>query len=285
MQTTPNPSDSSTNSLTLSTCQAPNMDFLSRDLADYLSRHLGFPVRLRIDIPWTERDRLLDAGEIDLCWICGLPYVRKAARAPGKIAPLVAPVMTGSRYQDRPIYFSDVVVRADSPFQTLADLRGAAWAYNEPGSQSGFGVVVYSLAARGLTLAFFGRVVESGAHQNSIQMILRREVDASAIDTTVLEQELGDHPEIGPQIRVIDTFGPSPIPPWVVSERVDPATREKLREELARMHTRAEGQAILKKAGIARFAAVDDADYDPIREMARIGFGETFARNQSYAGG
>lgn len=267
--------------LTLSTCQAPNMDFLSRDLADDLARSLDIPVRLMIDIPWTERDRLLDAGQIDLCWICGLPYVRKMERAPGVIAPLVAPVMTGSRYQERPIYFSDVVVHRDSPYRTFMDLRGMTWAYNEPGSQSGYGVVRYALAVRGETFGFFGRVVESGAHQNSLQMILRREVDASAIDTTVLEQELGDDPAIAPQIRVIDTLGPSPIPPWVVSERVPPEMRERLRDLFTHMHLRPDGRAILARARIARFTAVDDADYDPIREMARIGFGEFFSRNRS----
>lgn len=262
------------NSLTLSTCQAPNMDFLSRDLAEYLSDHLGLPVHLLIELPWTERDRLLDEGKIDLCWICGLPYVRKADRAPGRITPLVAPVMAGSRYQDRPIYFSDVVVHRDSPFETLADLRGAAWAYNEPGSQSGYGVVRYALAVRGETLGYFGRVIESGAHQTSLQMILRGEVDASAIDTTVLEQELSDDPKIGARIRVIDTFGPSPIPPWVVTEHMPPQMRQALLEVLTRMDSHPDGKTILKKARIARFTTASDRDYDPIREMARIAFAD-----------
>ena len=251
------------------------MDFLSRDLADYLSDRLHIPVHLLIELPWTERDRLLDEGKIDLCWICGLPYVRKADRLPGFIIPIVAPVMSASRYQDRPIYFSDVVVRRDSPFQTLADLRGASWAYNEPGSQSGYGVVCYALALQGETLKYFGRVIESGAHQASLQMILRREVDASAIDSTVLEQELNDDSDIEGRIRVIDTFGPSPIPPWVVSERVSPQMRGVLKEILTGMNSRPDGLAILKKARIARFAAVSDWDYDPIREMARIGFGSS----------
>ncbi|HVN55238.1 MAG TPA: PhnD/SsuA/transferrin family substrate-binding protein [Anaerolineaceae bacterium] len=262
------------NSLTLSTVQAPNMDFFCRDLADYLSDHLHIPVHFLIDLPWTERDHLLDEGKIDLCWICGLPYVRKADRSPGAITPIVAPVMVASRYQDRPIYFSDVVVHRDSPFQTLDDLQGAAWAYNEPGSQSGYGVVRYALAVRGETLGFFGRVIESGAHQTSLQMILRREVDASAIDSTVLEQELNDDPDIGSRIRVIDTFGPSPIPPWVVTERASLQMRQSLQEILTGMDSRPAGRAILEKACIARFARVDDRDYDPIREMARIGLGK-----------
>ena len=256
--------------LTLTTCQAPNMDFLCRDLADYLSARLDTPVRAVLDVPWQERQRLFDAGEIDLGWICGLPYVVRADANPGRFFPVVAPVMLGGRYASRPVYFSDVVVRADSHFLGLDDLRGAAWAYNEPGSHSGYGVVRWALAQRGETLAFFGRVVESGAHQASLQMILRGEIDASAIDSTVLEQEIKDDPSIAGRIRVIDTFGPSPIPPWVSSMRTPFDLRNKLRKVLTGMAALSTGRELLARAGISRFASVEDADYDPVREMRRI---------------
>ncbi|MEJ2750807.1 MAG: PhnD/SsuA/transferrin family substrate-binding protein [Anaerolineae bacterium] len=124
--------------LIFSSCQAPNADFLIRDLADYVGRRLHIPTQFVNDIPWPERERRLDAGEIDICWICGLPYVLKADRPEAVIELLAAPVMAGARYQDRPVYFSDVVVHRDSPFRRFADLRGASWAYNEPGSQSGY---------------------------------------------------------------------------------------------------------------------------------------------------
>jgi phosphonate transport system substrate-binding protein len=250
------------------------MDFLCRDLAGYLSARLSMPVTAALDIPWQERDRRLDAGEIDLCWICGLPYVRKVARNPGRIAPLAAPVMAGSRYLDRPIYFSDVVVRRDSPFHSLEDLKGAAWAYNEPGSQSGYGVVCYTLAVQGKSLAYFGRVVASGAHQVSLQMILRGEIDSSAIDSTVLEMEIANDPTIASQIRVIDTFGPSPIPPWVASNATPAEIRQAMAEVLTHMEADPDGRAILARARQRRFVAVNDRDYDPIREMARIAFHE-----------
>lgn len=258
--------------LLISSCMAPNMDSLCDELAGYLTKHLSIPVVSKTEVPWQERERLWDAGNIHLCWICGLPYVWKADACPGKMEPLVAPVMAGSRYQNRPIYFSDVVVRQDSPYQGLTDLQGAAWAYNEPGSHSGYGVVRYTLALRGETMAFFGRVIESGAHQASLAMILNGEVDGSAIDSTVLELEIAHHPEIGGQIRIIDTFGPSPIPPWVVSMDLPLETRQSIRQLLTQTDTDPEGRAILEKFRIARFDAVRDSDYEPIRAMARIAF-------------
>lgn len=260
------------NSLRLSTCMAPNMDFICRDMAKYLSRRLDIPVESRLDMPWQERERLLDEGEIDLCWLCGLPYVWKAERTSGRIEALAAPVMAGSRYQNRPIYFSDVVVRHDSPFETLEDLRGGSWAINEPGSHSGYNVVRYALAARGESGGnFFGRVIASGAHQNSLGLIRSGEVDGSAIDSTVLEVEIDHDPELSSQLRIIDTFGPSPIPPWVVGEQVPTEMRSRLRDLLCQMDQDAEGRSLLAKGRMARFMAVKDQDYNPIREMERIG--------------
>lgn len=259
--------------LTLTSCMAPNMDFLCRALGDYLASRLPLLVQVRLDLPWQERQRLFEAGQIQLCWICGLPYVRLKDRAPERYHLIAAPVMAGSRYRGEPVYYSDVVVRSESPFRSLDDLQGASWAYNEPGSHSGYGVVRYALARQGRSLDFFGRVVESGAHQVSLQMILKGEVDASTIDSTVLELELAQNPALAARLRVIATFGPSPIPPWVASAELDRELQLHLRETLTAMGTVAEGREILKQAGLARFAPVEDRDYDPIRQMARIAFG------------
>ncbi len=256
--------------LWITTCMAPNMDFICRDLAEFLAARLAMPVEARIDIPWQERERLLDEGQIQLGWICGLPYVRKADLPSPTIAVLAAPVMRGERYQNRPNYFSDVVVRRDSAFQSLADLRGAAWAYNEPASHSGYNVVRYALAARGETAGFFGRVIELGAHQNSLRMILNGEVDSSAIDSTVLERETRKDPAIQQHIRVIETLGPSPIPPWVVSKTVPEEQRAKLQDAFRAVEHDPDGRDLLERGGMLRFTSVTDTDYDLIREMARM---------------
>src|SRR5262249_34706846 len=110
----------------------------------------------------------------------------------------------------RPIYFSDVIVHADSPFFTFEDLRGTRWAYNEPHSHSGYQVVRYFLATRGLDGTFFADVTASGAHEKSVKRILRGEVDASAIDSTVLEMLFARDATLASRLRNIETLGPSP---------------------------------------------------------------------------
>jgi phosphonate transport system substrate-binding protein len=177
--------------------------------------------------------------------------------------------MEAARYGGRPVYFSDVVVHRESQFQTFADLRGASWAINEPSSHSGYNVVRYHLATLGEFSGYFGRVIESGAHQASLKMILDGGIDGSAIDSTVLELELKRDPAIRSQIRIIESLGPSPMPPWVVLRSLSPDLREDLRDLMLRMHRDPRGRTVLTEGLVARFESIEDGDYDAIRRMAR----------------
>src|SRR5262249_44567968 len=142
------------------------------------------------DVSWQEREESLDRGQIDVCWICGLPYVRKINVESPNIELLAAPLMRHPRYGNKPVYYSDVVVHAGSHYASFHDLRGSTWAFNEAGSHSGYNLVRYHLAVKGRASGYFARVVESGSHQDSLQMILEGAIDATAIDSTVLEMAI-----------------------------------------------------------------------------------------------
>ena len=256
--------------LRITSLQAENADFVVAAITEYIAARLGISAKFIVDMPWQKRESLLDTGKIQVAWICGWPYVRKVDRPEPGIELLAAPVMRDARYKDRPVYFSDVVVRRDSGFSTFADLRGASWAYNEPGSHSGYNVVRYHLATLAEVSGYFGQVVESGAPEVSLQMILDGCIDASAIDRTVLEPELRRDPSIRSRLRIIAILGPSPIPPWVMLRSLSPDRQRSLRELLLAMHRDLEGQAILAQGHMTRFAHVEDSDYDAIRDMARV---------------
>jgi phosphonate transport system substrate-binding protein len=254
--------------LTITSIQAPNQDWIAADLAKYLSLKLGIHCEFIADSPWQEREHMLDAGQIDMGWICGLPYVQKIDQADVPIELLATPVMRGARYQGRPIYFSDVIVRSESSFRSFGDLRGGLWAYNEPNSHSGYNLTRYMLVQMGEFNGFFGSVIEAGSHQAALQMLLDGKIEGTSIDSTVLEIELRNRPEISKNIRTIATWGPSPIPPWVIHKKVPANLRARIRRTLLEMESDLEGKAVLADLGMKQFVRVSDADYDPIREMA-----------------
>ena len=155
--------------LRFATFLAPNMVPVYRFLAERIGDRLGRPVELMVGASFDQFGR----GEADFGVICGLPYVWLADRQPPPVEPLAAPVLAGARYGSRPVYYSDVIVRHDSPITCLEELRGCSWAYNEPASHSGHTVTLYSLVRMGAEPGFFGRVVEAGFHQRAIRLVHR----------------------------------------------------------------------------------------------------------------
>jgi phosphonate transport system substrate-binding protein len=93
---------------------------------------------------------------------------------------------------------------------------------------------------------------------------------AAAIDSTVLEAELARAPSLRRAFRRIDTLGPSPAPPWVVSTRLAPDLRNRIGLVLQSMGGDAQGAAILSGWGISELRRVDASHYDPMREMMRV---------------
>lgn len=248
---------------------AENSESLCHAMARFIENRIRIPTEYVTGIPWQERERLFDAGKIQILWLCGFPYVEKSDAAEHGLELLAVPIPRGERYQARPVYFSDVIVRRDRPFRSFFELRGASWAYNEPRSHAGFNVVRAYLAEFGQFDDFFGSVVETGAHSASVEMVLAGQVDCTAIDSTVLEWLTAERKGLAKKIRVIHTMGPSPIPPWIISHQVPAMLRKDIRGLLLDLHNEPFGRVMLERAQLDRFVVAEDSDYDPIRTMAR----------------
>jgi phosphonate transport system substrate-binding protein len=245
-------------------------------LADWLARQLGRQVEFVSGFSYGTIDEMIDDGAVDVAFICGYPYVLKHDQPHPVIDVLAAPVVKAPRYGNRPVYFSDLIVRKDSGVRRFEDLKGATLVYNEERSNSGYNMPRSFLIERGLTKGFFGKVIRSGSHEESIRMVARGEADASFVDSMVLDYDREKHLGFADQVRVVMSLGPEAIPPVVVSTKMDPELRRRMGSALAHMHEDAEGRRILDEALLSRFEPVDDAHYDGIRRRhalaQRVGF-------------
>jgi phosphonate transport system substrate-binding protein len=193
-----------------------------------------------------EFEELLD-GRLDAAFLCGLPYVRLG----DDVEALAAPVPTGERYGGRPVYFSDVIVRADDPARSLVDLRGRRFAFNEEGSHSGYNAVTAEM-----DFAEFGVALEVGSHDAAIAAVRAGEADGAAIDSHLLDV-------VGKGgFRVVQSLGPWPEKPLAAGPSVSAERRAEIRSIVAGLPAQPEYR-------VERWAATDDAAYDPIRTMSR----------------
>lgn len=253
----------SAQSLRLATFLAPNMFPVYERIAGYIGQRLGYETTLVAGTSF----EAFGQGTIDAGFICGLPYVYLTQGSEPPVEPLAAPVLQGDRYQQRPIYFSDVIVRRENPCRSFLELRGCSWAYNDRDSHSGYNITRYTLVCLGETGGFFGRVVEAGFHQQAIRMVARGQVDAAAIDSQVLAIELRDHPELAEQVRIIATLGPATIQPVVAARRLPRALKDQLRAVLCAIENDPRMRDALDYGFIQRFVPIGDTAYDDIRAM------------------
>jgi phosphonate transport system substrate-binding protein len=243
---------------------APNLFGFYEFVAEYVGRRMRCLTELVVGSSYEE------LASADVAFVCGLPYVESTLEGASPVEPIAAPVLVGNRYRDRPVYFSDVIVHRDSPLRSFADLRGRSWAYNEPHSQSGYGITRYFLARCGETSGYFGKVVEAGWHEEAVRLVRAGEIDASAIDSHVLAVMLRDDPALEGELRVIHALGPSTIQPVVAARRLPGWLKTELRRLLVMLADDPAAREALRHAFVERFAAVHDSDYDDIRVMRNL---------------
>src|ERR1051325_7978323 len=171
-----------------------------------------------------------------------------ARRRAVELLPL--PVPSDPRSEGRPVYFADVVVRADSPARTFAELAGARWSFNDRNSKSGWFSMLERIAPRA-PAEFFGELVASGSHLRSLELVAEGVADAAAIDSNALR---ANAPE---SLRVLESWGPFPIQPAVI--RAGHPARERVAGALLTIHER--HGAALATHGVSRFVAGDERVY------------------------
>ena len=243
---------------------------------DYLAKTLDTECTLVSGFSYSAISAMLDAGAVDMGFICGLPYVLKRDTASPTVVLLAAPVMKAARYNDVSKYYAYVIVHKNSRCASFADLEGCTYAYNDKESNSGYNLPRARLIELGATHGFFAKLVRSGSHEESIRMVATGKADASSVDSLVFDYDLAKHSAYAREVKIIETLGPAGIPPVVASTKLPVIVRKRVRSALIGMKDDPMGRRILDDALIARFEAVDDSNYDDIRRMKKMAEGAGF---------
>lgn len=239
-----------------------------QEIIDYLKRQSNYEFEFVTGFSYETVNAMFAEGDVDFGFVCGLPYtlLHDSEEIP-PVKLIAAPIMKDPRYQERPIYYSEVIVHKDSAYKKFSDLKGSRYVYNEKISNSGYNLPRHYLLEINQTQGYFGKILRSGSHEESIRMVATGKADASSVDSLVLDYDKSFFPQYASQVRVIRSLGPSGIPPVVASSKVSEEIFKKIQNILIGMHLNLEGQAILEKTLIQRFGLVSDENYDSIRMM------------------
>ncbi len=236
-------------------------------IIDHVRRALGcerfsLQVEERISGPERGSPDPFSGGEADVGFMCSPSYLWLRELDPPPVELLgVAPVFEDARASGRPVYFCDVVVRNDAAIRAFSELEGGSWAYNDACSLSGYYSLLNKLAESGADENFFDNIFCSGSHLNSIEAIVRGEADAAAIDSNVLRIRLREAPALRERLRVIESWGPYPLQPVVVSSALHPKQKQRLRDAFLSTEQNQRTRRTLKQFGLSRFVTVGQEDY------------------------
>jgi ABC-type phosphate/phosphonate transport system substrate-binding protein len=130
-------------------------------------------------------------------------------------------------------YRSGILVRADDPAFSVADLKGRRCVINDYDSNSGMNLLRAAVAPFAGGERFFASVTTSGAHVQSAQMLVEGGADIAAIDCVTLAHLSGADPDLTGRMRVLAWSPPSPCLPYVTARSTDDATLSELRRAMA----------------------------------------------------
>jgi phosphonate transport system substrate-binding protein len=141
----------------------------------YLSKELGTKVTLRIAQDYASVIEGQKAGQIHI-GMHGPASFARALMTGAKIEAFAQDVnLDGTKG-----YYSVLYVKKDSPFQKIEDLKGKNLGLVDPNSASGYNVPMFSMHKLGIDAEkFFGKVVNTGSHENAVIAVQQGTVDAA----------------------------------------------------------------------------------------------------------
>jgi phosphonate transport system substrate-binding protein len=230
-------------------------------LLNYMSNKLERPIQLVQRRTYAEVNELIKSGDVDLAFVCTSAYV--VGERDFGMQLLAAPQVAGGT-----VYHSLLIVPADSPAQTMADLRDKVFAFTDPISNTGRNYPISLVKQLDETPeSFFARTFYTYSHDDAIRAVANRVADGAAVDSLVYAFAIEREPELAAKTRVIHQSPPFGIPPVVVNPNIRPQLVNELQTILLQMADNVNGRFALQQAGIDQFVLVDDSIYDTAREL------------------
>lgn len=235
--------------------------------SEYIGQKLGVPDSIVIATLYSNMSRMLKNDEVDIAYVCGAPYVLDHDSFGEELLAVPVPAFSSGK----PTYKSYVIVRKDSPYQSLKDLQGKRYAFSDPLSNSGKLVPTYLLAQKGYKIEdYFHSYIYTYSHSNSIEAVATGLVDGASVDGYIWKLHQRIDPTFSSKTKVIHQSQDFPFTPFVFRKSINFEIKEKIRSIFLEMHKDPEGKKILDKLFIERFVSLEDKDYNPIRDMFKF---------------
>lgn len=228
---------------------------------NYLEKELGRPVEIIQKQTYSDIKKAFERGEIDAGIVC--TYLGVIGYEQELFEFVAMPVINNQK-----LFTSYIIVRKETEYESVADLKSRSFAFSDPLSYSGYFVPSYEISKAGYELGeYFSNFYYTYSHDNTILAVANGLVDGGATHSEVYKQLEAENNPIIEKLKII---GEGPYVgnfPIVVSLNLDQQLKENLENVVLSMHLTEEGQKALGKLNIDYFIEPEEELYSPVLEM------------------
>lgn len=249
---------------TLPRLSAPELQAMYSPLAEYLSRETGEKVTIVIPKDFNAFKDAVKTGQMDVGFANPLIYVQ--AKEMSNIEPLAlsSEVKSGTRFR------GIIIVRKDSGFNKIQDLKGKKFVFMDKDSAAGYIFQMLLLSKAGfdvnkdISLLPFAK-----KHENITTAVFNKTADAGGIREDELEKMKGKL-DIS-QIRIVGYTDYFPNWPFFATPKLKPEMASKIRTALLKLKPNdPKNENILGPARLTGFIPIIDKEYDELRKAAKV---------------
>jgi len=235
-----------------------------KPVVERLEKETGYHYDFSVVTSYAALIEGMGSNKVDVGWFGPLAYVLAHEKYGANV------ILVSIEY-GQTTYRSEIIARADSGINSLADLKGKRFAYVDAASASGYLYPRAMLAAAGYDPdTYFAKTTFAGSHDSAVVAVYRGDVDAGAVYEDARDAVEKALPDVMDQVKVVAYSDPIPNDNVAVRKDLPPGVVNKIKQALLDMAADPEGLKVLAKAiGVDGLATATDSDYDPVRRAAQ----------------
>ncbi len=229
-------------------------------LAKYLSKTINRPISIKIQKSYQSQIESTGKDLADIAYLGPASYVM-VTDSYGK-----KPLLARLEIKGASVFHGMIIVRKDSPVQTLGDLINKSFAFGDPNSTMSYLVPKFMLMKAGVSVESLKEHNFLNSHHNVALGVLGEYYDAGGVK----EEVFYEYQQRG--LRMLAKSSPISEHVFVTRSSLPVKTIQKLRKAFLGLNDYEHASNILTsiKKTVTGMATVVDEDYDSLREILKV---------------